>query len=368
MSGLTLPFRIMNGYLRFLPFTREKEFARSNNRSKKKEELLQNRIIGACSIFNITFNTENRFEMKSRHESTLSGITGLVKSYFDFKITNYNQATKRLLIHFQILLIFATPVYLMAVSFERPLGFKLIYPFILVICFCGLHFLLSEWLVRGLGFGRDFSTLSIKKIWQIAIVGYLLGYVPYRIAEYDLVPYYYKNASLDQVDGALSSFLRMLLIWCLSVFIVTWFQYRKRQNSFVSTRNPANELPIFGLISAPVIHSGSISHVTVEEHYSRVFYKEKGALKNHQIRSSLQEVLNHLPHELFIRIHRSHIVNLDKIEELKSTRQSYEIILENGEYNLPVSRHRNAEIFPKIKRYRAQNSTCQMILPKSLNR
>lgn len=60
------------------------------------------------------------------------------------------------------------------------------------------------------------------------------------------------------------------------------------------------------------VHIKQIAYITVEDKYLNIFTQAK----RYVARMSLQEILLKLPEDVFLRIHRSHIVNIHFIESL----------------------------------------------------
>jgi len=48
------------------------------------------------------------------------------------------------------------------------------------------------------------------------------------------------------------------------------------------------------------------------------------------VRSTLSEIEGRIPSESFVRIHRSAIINVEKIEEIRKTARHYEVQLHGG--------------------------------------
>ncbi|MCP4673808.1 MAG: LytTR family transcriptional regulator, partial [Desulfobacula sp.] len=88
----------------------------------------------------------------------------------------------------------------------------------------------------------------------------------------------------------------------------------------------------------------TISHVSVEEHYSRVFYWTNQRLKNILVRQSLKQLHRKLGQNDFIQIHRSHLVNKKHIVEYKRKERNHWLKLELSNDALPISRRRQREV------------------------
>lgn len=93
---------------------------------------------------------------------------------------------------------------------------------------------------------------------------------------------------------------------------------------------------------------GAITHVTVEDHYCRIFIAEEGRPASHFVKSSLAALMEGLPNGQFLQIHRSHLVNLDAVRKVERKSRSHEIHLTTGDV-LPLSRHRASEVMQRLE-------------------
>jgi DNA-binding LytR/AlgR family response regulator len=98
------------------------------------------------------------------------------------------------------------------------------------------------------------------------------------------------------------------------------------------------------------INAYDISHITVEEHYCSVFVLENEALRRIEVKLALKEALAQLPEDYFLQIHRSHLVNLAYVRSIRTSGRSCELLMENSDSVLPVSRHRLSEVLPRLKK------------------
>ncbi len=77
------------------------------------------------------------------------------------------------------------------------------------------------------------------------------------------------------------------------------------------------------------IRTSNIFFIKSQGNYLTVHLKER----KHLVRSSLRDIQNKLDPSIFFRIHRSHIVNLEKIKFIEPLKQGsdYEVELINGQ-------------------------------------
>ena len=83
----------------------------------------------------------------------------------------------------------------------------------------------------------------------------------------------------------------------------------------------------------------AITHITVCGHYLDVYYLEDQSHERACIRKSLNEAMEALPLGLFLRTHRSHIVNPDHITGLLKKNRRYFIKLCGDRFLIPISRN-----------------------------
>lgn len=92
-----------------------------------------------------------------------------------------------------------------------------------------------------------------------------------------------------------------------------------------------------------------IIRVESNENYCHVLAEpnEEQSEHSHMVRITLNEVARQLPENLFLQVHRSHIVNFSYVSSLVRQGRNYQLQLTNGE-NIPVSRSRVKQIRQKV--------------------
>ncbi len=87
-----------------------------------------------------------------------------------------------------------------------------------------------------------------------------------------------------------------------------------------------------------IIKAGSLILIKSADNYIEVFFESNGTMKNQMIRSTLNQAEELLKKFDFImRCHRSFIVNIDRIKEIKGNSQGYKIFFENIDFPALVS-------------------------------
>jgi two-component system LytT family response regulator len=113
---------------------------------------------------------------------------------------------------------------------------------------------------------------------------------------------------------------------------------REKIESLVTTTSEAE-----GMLTRIVFRKGAgikmiplnlISHIAAEDDYVMIHYNEGKALKT----KTMKYYEEHLPPSLFMRVHRSFLVNIEFINKLEPySKDNYVAVLKNGE-KIPVSR------------------------------
>ncbi len=81
-----------------------------------------------------------------------------------------------------------------------------------------------------------------------------------------------------------------------------------------------------------------ITHITVEEHYLHVNYLIQGVANKIIIRKPLKTMHGELPSLLFLRTHRSHIVNIEHISQIQKEKGFYFSFIYHDQFKLPIGR------------------------------
>lgn len=84
-----------------------------------------------------------------------------------------------------------------------------------------------------------------------------------------------------------------------------------------------------------IISKTNLIYIKSENNYVRIFYFEDNLLKEKLFRSSLSNIHQQL--SLFIKVHRSYIVNPNHILTLKGNKQNAKLYFEKINHNIPIS-------------------------------
>lgn len=146
---------------------------------------------------------------------------------------------------------------------------------------------------------------------------------------------------LNAVDYLLKPFTKQRFDEALAKALARIGKGEKETEKLDQLINSASEAE--GLLTRVVFRKGAgikiigldlISHLAAEDDYVMIYYNEGKALKT----KTMKYYEEHLPPDLFMRIHRSFIVNVEYITKLEPySKDNYLAVLKNGE-KIPVSR------------------------------
>ena len=87
----------------------------------------------------------------------------------------------------------------------------------------------------------------------------------------------------------------------------------------------------------------SILFIKSESNYCEIHVNDDNNCRKELLRGSLSSIENSLKElSFFVRVHRSYIVNFNKIDKVSGTAQGYKIHFENVVHSVPVSRKQSA--------------------------
>lgn len=92
-----------------------------------------------------------------------------------------------------------------------------------------------------------------------------------------------------------------------------------------------------------------IFYLQSEGNYIEVFYQSENKIQKELIRNSLKKLEEKLPKKDFFRCHKSYIVNLSKIQKVEGNARNFELILQNSDTKIPVSRSKSQELSELLK-------------------
>lgn len=107
----------------------------------------------------------------------------------------------------------------------------------------------------------------------------------------------------------------------------------------VSNVSKENSLPISRVIikngtEINIINVDDIMYIKAEDDYIRIFTKERAYLKN----GSLGEIENKIDKQMFLRVHRSYIININFLRKIEPYLKDSKIAILEGRIKIPISK------------------------------
>lgn len=184
-----------------------------------------------------------------------------------------------------------------------------------------------------------------------------------------ILSYFYNTLFISQVTLSLGNYLYMFL-YCLAlgipistIYILSRYIYLKRthektaeevsrqladqNNPTVATFNKILSISVnntdFQIPEENFICAQSM------ENYCSIYFSENDQVRKHVVRISLSKLLDQVQTDSIKKCHRSYIVNLNQVKNLKGNAQGYRLFLSEIDFEIPVSRSFISLIIPKLR-------------------
>lgn len=188
-----------------------------------------------------------------------------------------------------------------------------------------------------------------------------------------ILSYFYNTLFISQVTLSLGNYLYMFL-YCLAlgipistIYILSRYIYLKRthektaeevsrqladqNNPTVATFNKILSISVnntdFQIPEENFICAQSM------ENYCSIYFSENDQVRKHVVRISLSKLLDQVQTDSIKKCHRSYIVNLNQVKNLKGNAQGYRLFLSQIDFEIPVSRSFISLIIPKLRSSKA---------------
>jgi hypothetical protein len=178
--------------------------------------------------------------------------------------------------------------------------------------------------------------------WPRAIIGHTIGSVIFALGHFLLMimmraPWYALNGR-DYVwrepfaSNLLLEYQKDIKIYIGFVVLIATYQYLRRHRSH-DVSPPVGRLMVQTGSGDTVVRFEDIDYLEAARNYVSVYAEGR----EYVVRDTMTNVLQKLSGGQFARTHRSFIVNIDKIKEIRSVDSSQRVFLESGD-NVPLSR------------------------------
>ncbi|WP_336702120.1 LytTR family DNA-binding domain-containing protein [Chryseobacterium indologenes] len=233
-------------------------------------------------------------------------------------------------------------------NFQHPYKFLLLFPYCIIF---GMAFFIANLMTSR--FNNWNIGAEILKIISILFLGSVLSY-------------FYNSLFLSHVTLDLGNYFYMFLyslaigipisiIYILSRYIYLKNIHEKKAHD-ISQHLPVspieqrqNLLKISAQNTELIINENDFLFVQSMENYCTFYFLEHNSLQKIMIRISLANVLQQIETGSVKKCHRSYIVNLGRVKNLKGNAQGYKLILPEIDFEIPVSRSFISSIIPQLQ-------------------
>lgn len=224
--------------------------------------------------------------------------------------------------------------------------------------------LISELRIRYLKqSGRNNADFYAFEVWILSFLVFLTGFyilgtlqVVVGRMNLEMLSYYYDPEKRLEAFS-FYFFFKMLPVWVIDTMIPVHLLLKKRLpapetiDPHDNAQGGYKEVTFAGGTTFMRFNPKDITHISIEEHYAKIYAVANGNIKESEIKQSLSNILKKLPEDLFVRIHRAHAVNMRHIAELSRQSDGYQIAIKNSEVVLPVSRRNLSTIREKMAKF-----------------
>jgi len=94
---------------------------------------------------------------------------------------------------------------------------------------------------------------------------------------------------------------------------------------------------------------GALLYAEADDNYSRIHWVEAGKAQERMLRLTLKNLEEQLPGETVVRVHRSFLANLARVDELRGNASGYRLFFSPAEAEVPVARTRSRDVLDLIE-------------------
>lgn len=233
-------------------------------------------------------------------------------------------------------------------NFQHPYKFLLLFPYCIIF---GMAFFIANLMTSR------FSNWNIgAEFLKIILILFLSS----------VLSYFYNSLFLSHVALDLGNYFYMFLyslaigipvsiIYILSRYIYLKNIHEKKaldisQHLPVSaSEQRQNLLKISAQNTELIMNEKDFLCVQSMENYCTFYFLENNSVQKTLIRISLASVLQQIETDSVKKCHRSYIVNLGRVKNLKGNAQGYKLILPEIDFEIPVSRSFISSIIPQLQ-------------------
>ncbi|WP_347216166.1 LytTR family DNA-binding domain-containing protein [Chryseobacterium sp.] len=233
-------------------------------------------------------------------------------------------------------------------SFHHPYKYLLLFPYTIIF---GTVFFISNLYVSRL---TDWNIGSeLLKILTVLFLASILSYL-------------YNSLIVSKVNLSFENYGYMLLyslavgIPISAIYVLSRYIYLKNIHENTAKNIASGLIENFENSQAKIltiqannieilISTESLLYIQSMENYCSLYFLENNEVKKKLLRISLSNILQQTETDVIKKCHRSYIVNLEKVKNIKGNAQGYKLILPEIDFMIPVSRNFISTIIPKLQ-------------------
>ena len=297
---------------------------------------------------------------------------GLLRAHMQTSVGGfYSQPTNRLLIYFVLGGIFILEGLLALAFYKGPsllishMAFTTVYALHTALTYTGCQLAVDILACRLLPDWGCYPKRTVGRQWLVWSAGFMLAFIVHRTVVLCLVHFYAPEVVAYYADpqhtrpSATVAFFYTLPYWSAGVFLAVSIIVHVQKKLFskascdaLKRKEACGSLKVSTDSRIFQIPHLLIVHITVEDHYSRIYYLKNNVLQNVLIRMPLRALQQSLPTDHFFQIHRCHLVNLRHVYGLSKNRRELKMKWAQNGGKLPVSRNRLPDLRRRLMNYR----------------
>ena len=223
-----------------------------------------------------------------------------------------------------------------------------------------LGMLLAGVAVLGL-LRMDSQRLSVGKLWLISAMGFIFGlFLTSGIDSFGGVVTDTATKAAS-IHGPQSMLLRLLPVWALvTAFLVRSELLDAYESRFGTlgikdhcSNSESQQSTVVSLgagETAIEVESLSIILVSAEENYCKVVILNDTSLSTPLVRSTFQSIEQALPKQHFLRVHRSHLININRVERVHREGRRFVVTMRNWNHEVPISRSQLDHVLNRLEK------------------
>ena len=131
-------------------------------------------------------------------------------------------------------------------------------------------------------------------------------------------------------------------------------EIRKKQHPVFTENsdNTSNEKKVLRAENqkvALILQRNELVMIKSEGNYVEVYYRSDKQLQKELIRNSLKSMEEQLTEPFYFRCHKQYIINLNHIKKVQGNARNLELILDNADEPIPVSRSKSEQLLLRFK-------------------